>query len=36
MEEVARGIVKAVSAYTVRRWLAEDVFKRWQHGSWIL
>jgi hypothetical protein len=35
MEAVARGIVEAVSASTVRRWLAEDVLKPWQHRSWI-
>jgi hypothetical protein len=35
VEAVARGIVKAVSASTVRRWLAEDVLKPWQHRSWI-
>jgi DDE superfamily endonuclease len=34
-EAVARGIVEAVSASTVRRWLAEDVLKPWQHRSWI-
>ena len=35
VEAVARGIVEAVSASTVRRWLAEDVLKPWQHRSWI-
>jgi hypothetical protein len=25
-----------LSASTVRRWLAADVLKPWQHGSWIL
>jgi hypothetical protein len=35
VEAVARGIVDAVSASTVRRWLAEDVLKPWQHRSWI-
>ena len=35
VEAVARGIVEAVSASTVRRWLAADVLKPWQHRSWI-
>jgi hypothetical protein len=35
VEAVNRGIVEAVSASTVRRWLAEDVLKPWQHRSWI-
>jgi hypothetical protein len=35
VEAVARGIVEAVSASTVRLWLAEDVLKPWQHRSWI-
>jgi hypothetical protein len=34
-EVVARGIVEAVSASTLRRWLADDVLKPWQHRSWI-
>lgn len=34
-EAVACGITPAVSASTVRRWLAEDVLKPWQHRSWI-
>jgi transposase len=34
-EAVGRGIVAAVSASTVRRWLARDVLKPWQHRSWI-
>ena len=25
----------AISASTVRRWLAEDAIKPWQHRSWI-
>ena len=29
------GIVAAVSASTVRRWLADDALKPWQHRSWI-
>jgi transposase len=29
------GIVTAVSASTVRRWLADDAIKPWQHRSWI-
>lgn len=34
-EAVTRGIAKAVSATTVRRWLAADAIKPWQHRSWI-
>ena len=34
-EAAARGITPAISASTVRRWLAEDVLKPWQHRSWI-
>jgi transposase len=34
-EAVTAGIVEAVSASTVRRWLAEDAIKPWQHRSWI-
>ena len=30
-----RGITASVSARTVRRWLAQDVLKRWRHRSWI-
>ncbi len=30
-----RGIVASVSASTVRRWLAADALKPWQHRSWI-
>jgi hypothetical protein len=33
-EAVIRGITQAVSAATVRRWLAEDALKPWQHRSW--
>ncbi|WP_230202913.1 transposase [Parafrankia discariae] len=29
------GITPAPSASTVRRWLADDVLKPWQHRSWI-
>jgi transposase len=32
---VASGVVAAVSASTVRRWLADDALKPWQHRSWI-
>jgi hypothetical protein len=35
VEAVNRAIVAAVSASTVRRWLAEDALKPWQHRSWI-
>jgi len=31
----ASGIAPAPSASTVRRWLADDVLKPWQHRSWI-
>lgn len=34
-EAVERGIVTFVSASTVRRWLAQDALKPWQHRSWI-
>lgn len=34
-EAKVRGIVPAVSASTVRRWLAQDALKPWQHRSWI-
>ncbi|MGW1048399.1 IS630 family transposase [Streptomyces sp. NPDC002521] len=34
-EAMARGIATFVSASTVRRWLAEDALKPWQHRSWI-
>jgi hypothetical protein len=34
-EAVTRGIAAFVSASTVRRWLAEDALKPWQHRSWI-
>lgn len=34
-EALERGIVTFVSASTVRRWLAADALKPWQHRSWI-
>jgi transposase len=34
-EAVRRGVVESVSASTVRRWLATDAIKPWQHRSWI-
>jgi transposase len=34
-EAVTRGITPAVSGSTVRRWLAADAIKPWQHRSWI-
>ncbi len=34
-EAVTAGIVGSVSASTVRRWLAQDAIKPWQHRSWI-
>jgi hypothetical protein len=35
VEAIARGVVDTVSASTVRRWLASDALKPWQHRSWI-
>ena len=32
---VTEGWVEAISASTVRRWLAADAIKPWQHRSWI-
>ncbi|MEZ7005113.1 hypothetical protein ACBR37_16455 [Streptomyces sp. AD55] len=34
-EATRRGIAAFVSAFTVRRWLADDALKPWQHRSWI-
>ncbi|MGI8868269.1 MAG: IS630 family transposase [Mycobacteriales bacterium] len=34
-EAVARGITEGLSGSTVRRWLAADAIKPWQHRSWI-
>ncbi|MGB8200939.1 MAG: IS630 family transposase, partial [Pseudonocardiaceae bacterium] len=34
-EALTRGVAEAISASTVRRWLAEDAIKPWQHQSWI-
>ena len=34
-QAVGEGLVESVSASTVRRWLAEDAIKPWQHRSWI-
>src|SRR3954447_17517922 len=34
-EVVTRGVVEQVSVSTVRRWLAADAIKPWQHRSWI-
>jgi transposase len=34
-QAVTQGLVEAVSASTVRRWLHEDAIKPWQHRSWI-
>jgi hypothetical protein len=34
-EAINRGIVASVSTSTVRRWLATDAIKPWQHRSWI-
>jgi transposase len=35
VEATRRGIVPTVSASSVRRWLAADAIKPWQHRSWI-
>ena len=35
VEAARRGIVASVSTSTVRRWLATDALKPWQHRSWI-
>jgi transposase len=35
LEATRRGVVSSVSASTVRRWLAADAIKPWQHRSWI-
>jgi hypothetical protein len=32
---VAEGIAASVSTSTIRRWLAKDAIKPWQHQSWI-
>jgi transposase len=34
-QAVAEGLAVAISASTVRRWLAEEAIKPWQHRSWI-
>jgi transposase len=34
-QAVAEGLAVSVSASTIRRWLAEDAIKPWQHRSWI-
>lgn len=34
-EAVRQGMVEAISPSTVRRWLAADAIKPWQHRSWI-
>lgn len=35
IEATRRGVVGSVSPSTVRRWLAADAIKPWQHRSWI-
>jgi transposase len=35
VEASRRGVVGSVSPSTVRRWLAADAIKPWQHRSWI-
>jgi len=34
-EAVTRGVTSSLSGSTVRRWLASDAIKPWQHRSWI-
>ena len=34
-EAITRGMAETISAATVRRWLAADAIKPWQHRSWI-
>ncbi len=34
-EAISRKIAETISAATVRRWLAADALKPWQHRSWI-
>lgn len=34
-EAVGRGVAEAISAATVRRWLARAAIKPWQHRCWI-
>src|SRR4051794_17505142 len=34
-QAVTEGLVSSLSASTVRRWLAENAIKLWQHESWI-
>ena len=34
-EAIIRGLAETISAATVRRWLAADAIKPWQHRSWI-
>ena len=34
-EAITRQIAETISAATVRRWLAADAIKPWQHRSWI-
>lgn len=34
-EAATQGMVEAISPSTVRRWLANDAIKPWQHRSWI-
>jgi transposase len=34
-EVIASGLVAEVSTATVRRWLAQDAIRPWQHRSWV-
>jgi hypothetical protein len=34
-EAVTLGVAEAISASTVRRWLAREAIKPWQYRSWL-
>jgi transposase len=34
-EALAQGVAEAISASTVRRWLAREAIKPWQYRSWL-
>lgn len=35
LEAVTQGVTATISPSTIRRWLAKDAIKPWQHRSWI-
>lgn len=35
LEAVKQGVTATISPSTIRRWLAKDAIKPWQHRSWI-